>query len=395
MNDLRKAVLVKGNSIIGAVGDKNFSTLHIGCITPYLGTKDNIPNGYLLADGASYKTTDYPDLFNIIGYTYGGSDDTFNIPNLCDGRFLEGSDTSGEYVEAGLPNIEGVFTATSNRDNTPQTFTGSFERNEYNASALTGSGGGWGNQTISFDASLSNPIYSASDTVQPKSLRVLYIIKAFHTNEGTDTGISDDVIGYIDDKLADCITTQGGIISGAISFKSAENGYCGITKHHDEDVDHGMLIQDTDKDENICAIKLSAANTNASIVCRHGDDVIEGELLHTGNINQHIGANIPKTNFEFTNTTNWSIPNSNLETCYLVRNGLCFLHIAAHCNIVANDNNSTVFVGLPNPVLQVYSSFAGVDCDPCQLTVTPNGSLFLRGGTAGKDYTFSFVYPVA
>jgi microcystin-dependent protein len=40
------------------------------------------PSGYLLCDGLSYTTTNYPNLFALIGYTYGGSGSTFNIPNL-------------------------------------------------------------------------------------------------------------------------------------------------------------------------------------------------------------------------------------------------------------------------------------------------------------------------
>ena len=161
---------------------KNFSTLHIGCITPYLGTKDNVPRGYLLADGTSYKTTDYPELFDIIGYTYGGSDGTFNVPNLCDGRFLEGSDTSGEYVEAGLPNITGnvgYLKSVANTDLTKE-WNGAFKWTTYSATSNIPSQTNSANTyDLAFDASRSNAIYSNDvDTVQPKSLRVLYIVKA-------------------------------------------------------------------------------------------------------------------------------------------------------------------------------------------------------------------------
>ena len=43
---------------------------------------NELPLNFLLCDGSSYATADYPDLFNIIGYTYGGSDDNFNVPNF-------------------------------------------------------------------------------------------------------------------------------------------------------------------------------------------------------------------------------------------------------------------------------------------------------------------------
>lgn len=109
------------------------------------------------------------------------------------------------------------------------------------------------------------------------------------------------------------------------------------------------------------------------------------------------GENVAKTNIEFTNTTNWFIPETNLETFYLVKNGWCFLHVVARCNKVANDENSVVFTGLPKPPFQVYGKFVGgtLEFEPCDLTVTPDGRMLLRGGTVGKDYSFTYTYPVA
>jgi len=42
----------------------------------------NIPVGYIPCDGSLYLATDYPNLFNAIGYTYGGSGSSFNVPNF-------------------------------------------------------------------------------------------------------------------------------------------------------------------------------------------------------------------------------------------------------------------------------------------------------------------------
>jgi hypothetical protein len=41
------------------------------------------PEGWLLTDGASYTTAAYPELFLKIGYTYGGSGMSFNVPNAA------------------------------------------------------------------------------------------------------------------------------------------------------------------------------------------------------------------------------------------------------------------------------------------------------------------------
>jgi microcystin-dependent protein len=54
---------------------------------------NDMPNNYLLCDGASISTTDYPDLFNLIGYTYGGSGNTFNLPNF-ESKFPIGANSS-------------------------------------------------------------------------------------------------------------------------------------------------------------------------------------------------------------------------------------------------------------------------------------------------------------
>lgn len=44
-------------------------------------TNTTVPN-YLNCDGGSYSTTAYPSLFSAIGYAYGGSGSTFNVPNF-------------------------------------------------------------------------------------------------------------------------------------------------------------------------------------------------------------------------------------------------------------------------------------------------------------------------
>jgi microcystin-dependent protein len=51
-----------------------------GIISQYAGS--TAPNGYLMCDGQSLSTTEYPALFQAIGYQYGGSGSAFNVPNL-------------------------------------------------------------------------------------------------------------------------------------------------------------------------------------------------------------------------------------------------------------------------------------------------------------------------
>ena len=51
------------------------------------------PTGFIKANGASISTSTYSDLFAVIGYTFGGSGGSFNVPDLR-GEFLRGWDDS-------------------------------------------------------------------------------------------------------------------------------------------------------------------------------------------------------------------------------------------------------------------------------------------------------------
>ncbi len=56
--------------------------------------RSTAPSGWILSYGQSISKTTYPDLFLAIGYTYGGSGDNFNVPDLR-GRTPIGLDNMG------------------------------------------------------------------------------------------------------------------------------------------------------------------------------------------------------------------------------------------------------------------------------------------------------------
>jgi hypothetical protein len=58
-----------------------------------------VPNGWLKANGASISTTTYAALFAKIGYTWGGSGGSFNVPDLR-GEFIRSWD-DGRGVNSG------------------------------------------------------------------------------------------------------------------------------------------------------------------------------------------------------------------------------------------------------------------------------------------------------
>jgi len=73
----------------------------VGTFAWWTGPQGKIPGNWLVCDGSGVSATAYPALFGAIGYSHGGSGDTFNLPNMLD-RFVMGAgslapgDTGGE-----------------------------------------------------------------------------------------------------------------------------------------------------------------------------------------------------------------------------------------------------------------------------------------------------------
>lgn len=150
-----------------------------GIVVPFAG--QIAPAGWLLCDGTTYNTAEYPNLFQVIGYTYGGSGSTFKVPDFIGKTFWGGDTTNvGTMLEAGLPNIKGR-TYGEGGGSTVYPYKGAF----WQPSNTTQYPRGFGsastdndNRQVLFDASRSNPIYGNSDTVQPPAIQMMFIIKA-------------------------------------------------------------------------------------------------------------------------------------------------------------------------------------------------------------------------
>ena len=167
-------------AIAKAVAAAILAAIPPGTVIYYLG--DDIPNGFLLTNGASVLKTDFPLLYAAIGDKFGNVDDQhFNLPNTHH-RFLEGTtniEEVGTYVSAGLPNMSGGFKYLYTYGDS---WTGPF----YNANggeAVVGvnqSSTSFANLyqlTMGFDPSKVSSLYGASDTVQTKSLRGYFLIR--------------------------------------------------------------------------------------------------------------------------------------------------------------------------------------------------------------------------
>ena len=142
----------------------------------------------------------YAELFAAIGTTFGEGDGetSFNLPDLID-RFAQGSAAPGQKVEAGLPNVTG--NASNIMVGTHFQCSGAFSTTVEGVSPTYG-GTTSAAVRFNFSADKSNPIYGASDTVQPPALTLLPCIKAFDaaTNPGLIdiTGLANEVDGKLD-----------------------------------------------------------------------------------------------------------------------------------------------------------------------------------------------------
>lgn len=149
--------------------------------------RPTLRDGYIKANGATVKASEYPRLLawaqasnmtvtaeqyatDCSKYVYDADADTLVLPNAV-GRVLQGGEQV-RSVEAGLPDITGVlFGGGVNA-------SGAFYKTWTTDAFGNGSDihNDW-HQGAAFAASRSNPIYGASDTVQPPAIALIAQIK--------------------------------------------------------------------------------------------------------------------------------------------------------------------------------------------------------------------------
>lgn len=171
-------------------------TFPAGMIIPFAGPAENIPEGWLLCDGAEVSRSDYSNLYKAIGVCWGTGDGatTFNLPDLR-GMFLRGvSGDSGNDADSDsrvLLNDNGGNTGNnvgSYQSDAIRNITGTINGSGLSWPDLGGNGAfevfanGAGHSNSSsndgrgfnFDASRVVPVGSDN---RPKNVYVTYIIK--------------------------------------------------------------------------------------------------------------------------------------------------------------------------------------------------------------------------
>jgi hypothetical protein len=124
-------------------------------------------------------------------FVYNSTNNTVRLPKII--GFIEGtidSNALGDLVEAGLPNITGTFggDVAAGFAGISGAFTSAITSNNSSIVSNPSTVNAWG-----FNASLSNPIYGNSNTVQPQSIKVFYYI-VIATTTKTDIEVDIDEI---------------------------------------------------------------------------------------------------------------------------------------------------------------------------------------------------------
>jgi microcystin-dependent protein len=95
----------------GIMGTQNANALvPTGTVLMY--SVSSAPSGYLNCDGSSYSTSVYANLFAVIGYTFGGSGSSFNVPNYL-GLFPRSIGTQGSYTGPSIGSTQAQSTAVN------------------------------------------------------------------------------------------------------------------------------------------------------------------------------------------------------------------------------------------------------------------------------------------
>ena len=195
---MEQSYVIRNDRVIGKTVPNinyNYSTCPIGSIFAF--SSERIPLGFFICDGASYKVAEYPDLYAVIGNTYGGDDVNFNVPDYRETVLVGVGENTTDTIAS-----HDVYELGEFKDDQLQSHkhTLSIPNSYYQYTPTANGGPGAKDKTT---AETSNNSGRSGTTTHGKQKGVTYIIKAFHTNEGQDEGVSYDVIDYVDRKIND------------------------------------------------------------------------------------------------------------------------------------------------------------------------------------------------
>lgn len=188
------------------VGDRinPFYAVPVGTILPFAGS--SIPAGWLECAGQVLSRATYPDLFAVIGTTYGAAtSETFNLPDLR-GEFLRGWD-NGKGVDPGraLGSAQGDENKAHRHDFNYKHTSGSASNSPATGDgALAAASSALGRNVVTpaDHAQLTNAVSIAGGSeTRPRNVAVRFCIRAFGSIE--NSGLID--VGALAVEVSDAV----------------------------------------------------------------------------------------------------------------------------------------------------------------------------------------------
>ena len=181
-------------------------------------------NGWLLCNGRTYSSSQYPELYTAISGSFGD-----RLPNYS-GYFLKGAATTSAstfktYQQAGLPNITGRF-PQGIRNYTPSFYGAFYKYSSYTSywAPSTATDGLW----LGFDASKSNSIYGRSSTVTPQNYSANIFIYAGRKKSSAPSSCSVGNFFYSDGSCSSTYTSSKTLL-GMVNNVYNYSDYMAIT----------------------------------------------------------------------------------------------------------------------------------------------------------------------
>ena len=174
--------------------------LPIGAYLSYPSQK-TIPAGFLIADGRSLKKAEYTELFDVVGYTYGGSGDNFSLPNFADGKFMRsigGNAAALGTAQQDAINTKNLQIRSITTDNVGTRYIyGTNTTLDFRGVAFTYSNTGSDLEYKSVAGKDNADIFSSTkkaDETRPYNMAVVVIIKAKNVNTPTAGQIDKTIL---------------------------------------------------------------------------------------------------------------------------------------------------------------------------------------------------------
>lgn len=242
------------------------------------------PAGFLPADGRRLQKSEYIELFDVIGYTYGGSGEHFNLPKFNDGKFIRS--TGGNAASLGVSQDDAIRDIVGELINTNDrvTGTGAFKRIR-DGDPSGGLYGGPNGRTVEFKASSVVPTANEN---RPYNMSVIVLIKVKNVFEATNIDktpyATETKAGIV--KLKNSIT--GNLSDTAVSEKAAKeymdkNASIGIGQTW-QDVttqrQYGVVYTNTTGRPIMVYVKTSSGNGQIVTLFVNGIEAANGGYAH-------------------------------------------------------------------------------------------------------------------